>query len=54
MTTSSAGFFMVACMSTGMPRPLSTTVTLPSVSSVIEISSQNPASASSTELSTTS
>ncbi len=28
MTTSAAGFFSVACMSTGMPRPLSITVTL--------------------------
>jgi len=26
-TTSAAGRFSVACMSTGMPRPLSTTVT---------------------------
>ncbi len=41
-------------MSTGMPRPSSTTVTLPSVSIVTAISVQNPASASSTELSTTS
>jgi len=40
MTTSSAGFFMVAWMSTGMPRPLSTTVMLPSPSMVTEISSQ--------------
>src|ERR1700730_12541885 len=41
-------------MSTGMPRPLSTTVTLLSSCTVTLISSQKPAIASSTELSTTS
>src|ERR1700735_1672003 len=54
MTTSAAGFFSVACMSTGMPRPLSTTVTLLSSCTETLISSQKPAMASSTELSTTS
>ncbi len=32
MTTSSAGFPSVLCMSTGMPRPLSTTETVSSAS----------------------
>src|ERR1700719_4790060 len=54
ITTSAAGFFSVACMSTGMPRPLSITVTLLSSCTVTLISSQYPAMASSTELSTTS
>src|SRR3984885_4352196 len=54
MTTSAAGFFSVACMSTGMPRPLSITVTLLSSCTVTLISSQKPAMASSTELSATS
>ena len=39
---------------TGMPRPLSATRTPPSARSVTTIRSQNPAMASSTELSTTS
>jgi hypothetical protein len=38
-------------MPTGMPRPSSSTVTLPSFSSVTEISRQKPASASSAALS---
>src|ERR1700719_2889746 len=54
ITTSAAGFFSVACMSTGMPRPLSITVTLLSSCTETLISSQKPAMASSTELSTTS
>src|ERR1700677_2052417 len=54
ITTSAAGFFSVACMSTGMPRPLSITVTLLSSCTDTLISSQKPAMASSTELSTTS
>src|SRR5712692_1464225 len=54
MTTSAAGRFSVACMSTGMPRPLSITVTLLSSWTLTLISSQEPARASSTELSTTS
>ena len=40
--------------STGMPRPSSTTVQLPSVWRITRTFVQNPASASSTELSTTS
>src|ERR1700732_1496358 len=54
ITTSAAGFFSVACMSTGMPRPLSITVTLLSSCTITLISSQKPAMASSTELSQTS
>ena len=41
-------------MSTGMPRPSSITSTAPSVRSVTSTSVAKPASASSTELSTTS
>jgi hypothetical protein len=41
-------------MPTGIPRPSSTTRTPPSASSVMSIVVANPASASSTELSTTS
>ena len=40
MTTSSAGFFMVAWMSTGIPRPLSRTVMLPSFWMLTRIVSQ--------------
>src|ERR1700677_4743663 len=54
ITTSAAGFFSVACMSTGMPRPLSITVTLLSSCTVTLISSAKLAIASSTELSATS
>jgi hypothetical protein len=54
ITTSSAGLPVPACTSTGMPRPLSFTDKLPSVSKVTVMSSQNPARASSTALSTTS
>ena len=53
-TTSAAGRFSSGCSSTGMPRPSSVTVTLLSGWIVISISSQWPARASSTELSTTS
>ena len=49
-----AGFFSVLCMSTGMPRPLSSTVIELSKWIVTLIVSQNPANASSTELSTIS
>ena len=52
--TSTVGRFWVGCMSTGIPRPLSTTRTPPSASSVTSMRSAWPASASSTELSTTS
>ena len=54
MTTSTVGRFSTGCMSTGMPRPLSSTRTPPSASRVTRTVSQCPASASSTELSTTS
>ena len=54
MTTSSVGIFFTGCLPTGMPRPLSTTVMELSAWMVTEILVQNPASASSTELSTTS
>ena len=54
MTTSAAGRFSVGCMSTGMPRPLSTTVTELSMWMVTSIRSQNPAWDSSMLLSTTS
>src|SRR5262249_17745980 len=53
-TTSTAGRFSTGCLSTGMPRPLSTTRTPPSASRVTTMVSQYPASASSTALSTTS
>ena len=49
---STAGFLCVGWLSTGMPRPLSRTVTLvPSLCSVTSISSAWPFMASSTELS---
>ena len=54
MTTSVADTPSPAWMSTGMPRPLSSTVTEPSMWMVTLISSQYPTSASSIELSTTS
>ncbi len=54
MTTSAAGRPSFACGSTGMPRPLSSTVTELSVWIVTRIVSQKPATASSIELSTTS
>src|SRR3712207_5967675 len=54
MTTSTVGRFSTGCMSTGMPRPLSSTRTPPSASRVTRTVSQWPARASSTELSTTS
>src|SRR3954454_13596266 len=53
-TTSTVGRFSTGCMSTGMPRPLSSTRTPPSASRVTLTVSQYPASASSTALSTTS
>lgn len=53
-TTSTAGFFSDGTMPTGMPRPLSITRTPPSARIVTSIVSACPASASSTELSTTS
>jgi hypothetical protein len=49
--TSTAGFFSSGCMSTGMPRPSSSTSTEPSLRTVIEIFLPKPASASSTALS---
>src|SRR3989442_2028518 len=52
--TSAADFFCVGCMPVGMPRPLSTTVRLPSMWIVTSIVSPNPAMCSSTLLSTTS
>ena len=52
--SSTPGRFSVGCMSTGMPRPLSTTVTELSAWIVTNTVSQYPASASSMELSTTS
>ena len=54
MTTSTVGRPSVGWIATGMPRPLSTTLTAPSARSVTSMWSQYPASASSTELSTTS
>src|SRR5664279_5146709 len=54
MTTSTVGRFSFGCISTGMPRPLSYTVTPPSARSVTMMWSAWPAIASSTELSTTS
>ena len=54
MTTSAAGLPVFFSMSTGMPRPLSTTVTLLSTWIVTRTSEQCPAIASSTLLSTTS
>ena len=53
-TTSAAGFFSFSMMSTGMPRPLSVTMTLLSGWMTISTSVASPASASSTELSITS
>ena len=52
--TSAADFFCVGCMPVGIPRPLSTTMTLPSIWIVTSIVSPNPAMCSSTLLSTTS
>jgi hypothetical protein len=49
--TSTAGFFSTGCMSTGMPRPSSSTSTEPSLRSVTLILRPKPASASSTALS---
>ncbi len=54
MTTSTAGRFSLGCMSTGMPRPLSDTVTELSMCRVTRMRVQYPAMASSMELSTTS
>ena len=53
-TVSSAGRPVFTCKSHGMPRPSSCTVTLPSACSSTSIAVACPASASSTELSTTS
>jgi len=53
MTTSAADFPLV-CMSTGMPRPSSTTVMELSMWIVTSTCAQKPASVSSIELSTTS
>ena len=54
MTPSTVGLPSVGWMSTGMPRPLSSTRTPPSARIVTSMWSAYPASASSTELSTTS
>ena len=54
MTTSSVGIFFTGCLSTGMPRPLSTTVIELSACTVTSILVQKPAMASSTALSTIS
>ncbi len=54
MMTSSADRFSTGCSSTGIPRPLSMTRTPPSASRVTSTALAYPASASSTELSTTS
>ena len=54
MTTSAAGRFSCGCSSTGMPRPLSMTVTELSMWIVTLIWLQNPARDSSMVLSTTS
>ena len=53
-TVSSAGRPVFSCKSHGIPRPSSCTVTLPSACSSTSIAVACPASASSTELSTTS
>ena len=53
-TTSAADLPVAAWISVGMPRPLSTTDTLPSGWMVTWIVSQTPAMASSMALSTTS
>ena len=53
-TVSSAGRPVFSCKSHGIPRPSSFTVTLPSACSSTSIAVACPASASSTELSTTS
>mmetsp|Transcript_21966 Transcript_21966/g.54303 ORF Transcript_21966/g.54303 Transcript_21966/m.54303 type:complete len:268 (-) Transcript_21966:13-816(-) len=53
-TVSSALFCVLATFPTGIPRPLSTTAMRPSLRILISIAEQNPASASSTALSTTS
>ena len=53
-TTSTVGIFSFGCLSIGMPRPLSATVTELSGCIHTSILSQYPANASSTELSTTS
>ncbi len=52
--SSTPGSFSFGCLSTGMPRPSSTTVIEPSLWTVTSISLQWPASASSTLLSMTS
>ncbi len=54
MTTSAADFFSFLCMPTGMPRPLSMTVTELSTWMKTSIWLQKPARASSMVLSTTS
>ena len=54
MTVSRAETPVRGCLSTGMPRPLSPTVTTPSPAMPIEMELQWPAMASSTELSTIS
>jgi len=54
ITTSTAGRPSLAWGSTGIPRPLSSTVTELSVWIVTRMASQKPATASSIELSTTS
>ena len=52
--TTSAAVLPLACMSTGIPRPSSITVTELSIWMVTLTCVQKPTSASSTELSTTS
>ena len=54
MISSTPGIFSSGWMSTGMPRPSSPTSTEPSSNTVTSIVFAWPASASSTELSTTS
>ena len=55
MITSSADLFLnLGCGSTGMPRPLSVTVTMPSAATSTSIQLAWPATASSIELSMTS
>ena len=54
ITVSNADFPVRACVSIGIPRPLSVTTTLPSDLIVISMRSQKPAIASSIELSTIS
>jgi hypothetical protein len=49
--TSTAGFFSTGCMSTGMPRPSSSTSTEPSLNTRTVIFLPKPPSASSTALS---